>query len=165
MAAFLKAEGLPWAADFAGSPPGSRVFSQAWEQAAQRDGPAFGEAQRAFVERTHYRPAVAQVLAATGLDLDRRSDAVRDACWSCAVQHGAAARILGEAVAKADRTLGRDAPGYDRALLQAAYGQRAAYVRALARRAAPAERATLLAIATRRYPDELAAALALLGTG
>ena len=163
VATFLQAEGAPWLADFAGKAPGSPPFSEAWQQVARRDADVFAEAQRAFIERTHYRPAVAAVLARTGLDLDSRAAPVRDACWSCAVQHGAAARLLAEAVAETDRATARGAAGYDRALLAAIYSQRTAYVRALAQRAAPAERATLLAVAHRRYPDELAAALAMLG--
>lgn len=165
VAAFLQAEGAQWAGDFDTARPGTPAFSAAWSKVAARAPEAFAEAQRRFVERTHYRPAVAAVLARTGLDLDRRADAVRDACWSCAVQHGAAARILGEAVTEADRAGSRAAPGYDRALIAAIYAQRTAYVRAIAQRAGAAERVMLLGIASQRYPSELAAALAMLDGG
>lgn len=165
VAAFLAAEGTPWAAEFGPARPGDAAFSEVWRRIAARDGEAFGEAQHAFIERTHYRPAVAAVRGQTGLDLDRRADAVRDACWSCAVQHGAAARILAEAVGEADRQAGRAAAGYDRVLIGAIYAQRAAYVRAVARRADRAEQVTLLGLVERRYPAELAAALAMLDRG
>jgi hypothetical protein len=88
VAAFMAAEGVRWSRDFLDKAPGSAPFSAAWAAVAARDPVAFGEAQHAFIERSHYRPAIAAVKARTGLDLDRRADAVRDACWSCSVQHG-----------------------------------------------------------------------------
>lgn len=161
VAAFLRGEGAPWQAEL-GDQPGSAAFSAAWQAIVAREGEAFAEAQHAHVERTHYRPAVARVAQRTGLDLDSRHLAVRDAAWSVAVQHGGAAGILADAVRAADAAADRAAPGYDRTLLNAIYDCRSAYVLALAARSAMPARHTLEAVARVRYPAERAEALAML---
>lgn len=163
-AAFVAAEGVRWSRDFIGRAPGTPAFSAAWKAIAAREPEAFAAAQHAFIERTHYRPVVQAVLAQTGLDLDARAAAVRDACWSCAVQHGGAARVLGRAVARADRRASRTDRAYDRALVEEIYAERCDYVSKLAERADPGARRTMRDIVAKRYPAELAAALAMLTT-
>jgi hypothetical protein len=164
-AAFVAGEGARWREDFAGAAPGSAAFTAAWKAIAAREPQAFAQAQHAFVERTHYRPAVAAVRRRTGLDLDVRHPAVRDAAWSVAVQHGGAAAILSAGVARADQAVARDGDGYDRRLVQAIYAEREAYVSRLAARAGTvsATGRMLAAIVRNRYPAELAQALALFG--
>lgn len=162
VAAFVAAEGTRWAVDFGGRKPGTAQFTAAWQAIARRDGGAFGAAQHAFIERTHYRPAVSGVKAQTGLDLDTRADAVRDACWSVAVQHGAASRILCRAVGAANAASKRGDAHYDRALVEAIYVERSDYVRKVASTCDPAARQTLLDVVARRYPAELAKALGML---
>ncbi len=98
----------------------------------------------------------------TGLDLDVRADAVRDACWSVAVQHGAAARILCRAVGLARAGCDPRQRRFDRALIEAIYAERSAYVRKVAGTLPQPACRTLLAVAARRYPAELAQALAML---
>lgn len=161
-AAFVKAEGARWRCDFAEAQPGSEAFTSAWKAIAGREPEAFAEAQHAFIERTHYRPAVASVLQDTGLDLDARHQAVRDATWSVAVQHGRAARVLAGAVAKVDAVLGRQGVEFDRHLIEAIYAERTDYVLRLAARSKGAARATLEAISRNRFPAELARARAML---
>lgn len=155
VAAFIAAEGTKWARDFAGLKPGTPTFTAAWQLVAKREPAAFAEAQHAFIERTHYRPTVKAVLDATGLDLDSRADAIRDATWSVSVQHGKAALILNTAVREVDaQGLDRAADAYDRALLAAIYAARSDYVRKVAAVSTPTNRATLLGIVANRYPDE-----------
>jgi len=160
-AAFVAGEGARWQADFSGAAPGSPAFSAAWRAIAARDPEAFAEAQHAFIARTHYRPAVAALRRRSAIDLDGRHPAVRDAVWSVAVQHGGAIGILVDAVARAD-AVPRDAAGYDRALVEAIYAERAAYVLRVAARAGGAQVRLLTAITRNRYPAERAAALAML---
>ena len=160
VAAFLKAEGARWAAEL-GAAPGSPAFSSAWKAIAERETITFGEAQHVFIERSHYRPAVAGVKQATGHDLDSRPDALRDATWSTAVQHGGAVRLLSRAVALADAAAKRGTAAHDRAMLEAIYHRRAAYVRAIADKSSPAVRRNLMNVVEHRYPDELAAAQAM----
>ncbi len=162
VATFIKTEGATWAADFRSAVPGSEAFSKIWRAVAARDPEEFAEAQHAFIERTHYRPAVAAVLKATGLDLDTRHRAVRDVVWSVAVQHGGAGTILNAAVAEVDATLLRSRADYDRALIVAIYGQRTGYVLRVAGRSNATAARTLRSIAESRYPAELKAALDML---
>ncbi|MCW1430361.1 hypothetical protein [Novosphingobium sp. JCM 18896] len=160
-AAFVAGEGARWRTDFRGAAPGTPAFSAAWRAIAVREPAAFTEAQHAFIARTHYGPAVVAVRQRSGLDLDTRHAAVRDATWSVAVQHGGAAKILADAVARADAALARAEPGYDRSLVEAIYAERGAYVLRVAARAGGAQRRLLEAVTRNRYPAELAAALAL----
>lgn len=160
---FMQAEGSAWARDFGDAAPGSAAFSRAWRAVASRDGAAFAEAQHAFIERTHYRPAVRSVRRQTTLNLDSRHQAVRDATWSVAVQHGGAARILITAVGQADAAAQRGDAAYDSGLIRAIYAARTAYVLRVADRCKGAAAATLQSITRNRYPAELAAALKMLG--
>lgn len=163
-ARFLQSEGRPWAGMFGKATPGSATFSKVWREVAEREPDAFAAAQHAFIERTHYRPTVAAVLDATGLDLDSRHQAVRDATWSVAVQHGRAARIMIGAVSQADADFARDnATAYDRALIEAIYAQRSRYVLSVADRSGAAGARMLRSVVANRYPAELKAALAMLG--
>lgn len=99
----------------------------------------------------------------TGLDLDSRHPALRDATWSVAVQHGGAVGILIDA-AKAVEGLATpdDCTAYDRALLETIYAKRTAYVLRVADRANAAAARTLRSITRNRYPAELEAAKAML---
>ena len=160
---FLKAEGKTWTANFGTAKPGSPAFSQAWKAIAVAEPDRFEDAQHTFIERTHYRTAVAAVLAAKGLDLDSRHNAVRDATWSISVQHGKAATILIDAINACDKGGERFAPDYDRRLVKAMYQRRIAYVLGVAAnpKLKPAERDQLISVTQHRYPAELADALRL----
>lgn len=160
-AAFVGSEGACWQAELHAE-PGTAAFSQAWQAIALREEQAFAAAQHAFIERTHYRPAVDRVRRDTGVDLDARHDAVRDAVWSVAVQHGGASRILMAALARAQALAGAHDPGFDRTLVEAIYAERSAYVLAVAGRSASSARRTLESVVRNRYPAELADALAML---
>ncbi|WP_188710062.1 VgrG-related protein [Novosphingobium marinum] len=159
--AFVANEGRRWAEIFGDAKPGTERFTTAWRAIAAAEGDAFDDAQHAFIARTHYDPAVAGVLADTGLDLDGRHDAVRDATWSVAVQHGGARRILRAAVARADSLHWRASDAYDRALVDAIFDERCAYVARIAGRSAGAVRRTLENVVRGRYPEERAMALAM----
>lgn len=160
---FMRNEGARWAGE-TGTQPGSRAFSDAWRGIAAREPQAFRDAQHAFIQRTHYAPAVAAVTARSGLDLNGRADAVRDATWSVSVQHGGAETILNRAVAATDARLGRTDAGYDRALIGNIYAERTAYVLDVAAnpKLSAGERAQLIGVTRNRYPAELADALRML---
>lgn len=162
-AAFVAAEGRAWRTELAAA-PGSAEFGEAWKAVAAAQPQAFAAAQRAFIARTHYLPAVNAVLASTRLDLGNRRAALRDVCWSVAVQHGAAARILITAVAAADAAGDREALDYDRRLIEAIYAERTAHVLRVATRpgTAPATRRLLESIVRGRLVAERAEALAML---
>ena len=158
--AFLAAEGAVWRPAFGAEAPGSPGFGVVWQAIAAREPDRFAKAQHAFIERTHYRPVIAAVLAQTGLDLERCPPALRDVAWSCAVQHAAAARIIADAVAATDATLARTDGTYPAALIRAIYSSRSAYLARLGARQGGPTQALFAGIVARRYPAECAAALA-----
>jgi hypothetical protein len=165
LTAFVKAEGKPWAAGFGSAKSGSPAFSDQWKKIASTQPGPFGDAQHAFIERTHYRPVVATILAAKGIDLDSRHDAVRDATWSTAVQHAGAASVLLTAVGACDQAHARTSADYDRALIEALYKARIDYVRGVAKnpKLPKAQRDQLNSITRNRFPAELADALRMFG--
>ena len=67
--------------------PGAAEFDAAWGEAAAADPEGFGAVQRGFVEAEYYEPA-AESLGRMGLDVGRRSEALRQVVWSAAVQYG-----------------------------------------------------------------------------
>ncbi len=162
-ARFLEAEGEKWVAEFGAAAPGTAAFSRTWRAIAEHEPDEFGRAQHAFIERTHYRPAVDSVRSETGVDLDARDRAVREVAWSVAVQHGRAAHILIDAVKTAQvNDLRDDQVGYDRALIESIYARRCDYVLKVAKRAGAAAARTLRSIVRNRYPAELESALAMI---
>lgn len=163
LTAFMKAEGKRWAAEFGTATGGSAAFTTVWKAIAAREAGPFRDAQHAFIERTHYLPAVQAVLGRKGIDLNTRHDAVRDATWSVSVQHGGAASILISAIDATDPTTARDAPGYDKKLVEAIYKARTDYVLKVASnpKLPQAQRDQLISITKNRYPKELAGALAM----
>jgi cell wall-associated NlpC family hydrolase len=74
----------------AGGSPGSSGFTSAWKALAGSDEKGFGEAQRAFIGESHYKPAVSKIKQKTGIDVSTRSQAVQELAWSAGVQHGSA---------------------------------------------------------------------------
>ena len=154
VARFVANEGKPWARALRAA-PGSAAFSAAWRKVAARSPEEFAQAQHAFIRRTHYDPAVAGVRRATGVNLDGFEQAVRDVVWSVAVQHGGAVRILSAAI-------GAAGAGDPRALIEAIYAERTAYVLRVAGRMKGAARRTLERITQLRYPQEREDALAML---
>lgn len=163
-AVFMKSEGKPWSERFGSHRPGEKGFSDVWRAVGKDDADAFRKAQHAFIERTHYRPVIDAVLARKGLDLNSRHDAVRDATWSCSVQHGKAAIILIDAIDNVDRTTDRNSAAYDRELIEAIYRVRTAFVLAVANnpKQPQAVRDQLISITRNRYPKELKEALLML---
>ena len=123
---FLASEGSAWAPEFAALAPGSVAFSATWREIAAREPQAFGDAQHGFIRRTHHDVQVGRVATDTGLDISTRSQAVQDAVWSTAVQHGPANNVVITAVREVEaRGLSPDdGAAYDRALIDAIYDER-----------------------------------------
>ena len=123
---FLANEGAAWAAQFGGAAPGTQAFSATWREIAAREPQAFADAQHAFIQRTHYDVQAARVETNTGLDVGTRSNAVQDAVWSTAVQHGPTTNAITNAVRNvaAQGVTPEDGVAYDRALIDAIYAER-----------------------------------------
>lgn len=97
---------------------GSDSFKAAWRALAP--DPAFAESQHAFIAETHFHPFVRNLLSSLGLDVMRRSAALRDVAWSVAVQHGAHNKVIDNALGP----LGQPLPDDDAALIRAIYDER-----------------------------------------
>jgi hypothetical protein len=69
-----------------GSTDGS--VPQEWRRIAGEQTKRFERLQYEFILATHYRPAVAEIFAQTGVDVSALSPASREVLWSAAVQHG-----------------------------------------------------------------------------
>lgn len=134
---FLRTEGAAWAAEFAGQRAGTAAFSQTWRAVAAREPEAFGDAQHAYIERTHYQPQADRIqtrttvagvdggIATPGVDLSQHSRALQNVAWSTAVQHGPGSNIIANAIrdVRASGTADWD-PGFDRAVIEAVYAER-----------------------------------------
>ena len=130
--AFLRADGKPWADRFVGADPmRAGKFEAAWKAVAAAQAEAFFTAQHDYIKRTHFSAVVAKVRKLTRVDCSERGPGVCDVIWSMSVQHGRAAQLIVATVeALRDRFPLTD-PGYDRALINALYDRREAFVRAL----------------------------------
>lgn len=103
-------------------------FAQEWRKAAVNEPDKFFQAQRAYIKRTHYDPAMQKVQHATGLDINQRSRALQNVVWSMSVQHGEAARLVADAVQQAGPQGDLSNAAYDRKLINQLYALRDAYV-------------------------------------
>jgi type VI secretion system (T6SS) spike protein VgrG3 len=88
-----------FANEFSGITFNSKAFISKWKEIAERNPTEFKESQRQYIETTHYAPQ-AQKIASAGIDLNRRSPALKDVVWSTAVQHGANTRVITDAIAR-----------------------------------------------------------------
>lgn len=156
----------PWSRKFAKLQPGTAAFNRQWRAEAARDPDAFRDAQRAYIMRTHYEPAISKVVRSTGYDLNRASGAVRETAFSVSVQHGRADVILSDAVTETDTKLKRTDASYERELIVNIYARRIAYVTVLRNQARTRRRFAQAQqfenIINNRYPNEQADALRLL---
>ena len=59
-----------------------------WRRIAGEFPKRFDRLQYEFILTSHYRPAVSEILAQTGVDVSALSPASREVLWSTAVQHG-----------------------------------------------------------------------------
>lgn len=83
--------------------PGTEEFDAAWRRVAEADTAGFMAMQHDFVQHVYYEPARVALLE-IGLDIDARSEALRQVIWSAAVQYGPgyAGELFGAAAALAE---------------------------------------------------------------
>lgn len=74
--------------EFAGLPVNSPEFKAKWQQLGIVDPVGFQKDQEAYIKRTHYDPCVKTVKSEIGLDIDKRSDALKAAVFSASVHYG-----------------------------------------------------------------------------
>ncbi len=114
MTAYLRSEdGQKYYNDFRGLAPGSKEFDAKYKEVAERDGEGFDKSQQKFVTKTHYDPLAEWFTKQYGVDLDKRSRALKEALYSVSVQYGVSTgkSVLGDAFGN------RDIEGMDDATL------------------------------------------------
>lgn len=96
-----------YAKDFKGIAFNSPEWQSKWKEIAKKDPTGFGDAQQAFIERTHYVPQLTKIVN-SGIDISKFSPILADVVWSTAVQHGANTDIVVKAYNDAKNILGRE---------------------------------------------------------
>lgn len=92
-----------------------------WKSVAASDPRRFEALQHEFIRSNNYSPAAKSIVLTTGVDVTRRSYALREVLWSTAVQHGpgGAERIFTQAIEKAEAMPpGQD---FDKAVIEEVY--------------------------------------------
>lgn len=102
----------------AGALAGTPAFKEAWRALAS--DAAFFDAQHAYIEASHYQPFANRLQSDFGLQLPKRSAALRDVVWSVAVQHGPNNKVFENALRGADVSMLSD-----REIIDAVYTERA----------------------------------------
>jgi hypothetical protein len=128
----------------------SPEFVAAWQQLA-RDAD-FAAAQHAFIKSTHYDPFVEKTKDHLALDIESRSDALKNVAWSTAVQHGPGCKVFINALAGQQASAMPDAN-----VIRAVYTERARVDRYFSRSTPEVKQALM-----RRFDDECSEALALI---
>lgn len=160
-----------WTHEFRGLTPGTEVFSQKWKEIAAKEPQLFHNAQKTFVSRTNYQPVAEKIAVRTGLNLDTRTEALRQVAFATSIQHGAGGGtgIVAAAVARTDSVYPRTDSRYEKALIENIYDLRIQhFVRKRDRELAKhlkKDADSSNNIATRRLPAERSDALRLLSGG
>jgi hypothetical protein len=84
--------------EFAGLKGGTPEFTKVWMELAERDPKGLHAAEHEFIKVTHYDPQAAKLLKDVGLDVSKRSVALRDVVWSTAVHHGPKTDVITKAL-------------------------------------------------------------------
>lgn len=83
--------------EFAGLTPATPAFDAKWRDIYARDPEGFAQDQEAFIAKSHYLPQVNN-LSGIGLDLNKRSDALKSAAFSVGVQFGPGSKLINKAI-------------------------------------------------------------------
>lgn len=145
---FLKRSGYQRA--FSGLTLNSPAFKAKWQELGKTD-PLFGAAQYQYIAETHFYP-LASYVTQKGLP---RTQAIDEALFSMAVQHGKARKICDKAMATLDLKTATEIQ-----IINALYNARSEYVEKLIERHVGRE-SDLTNLINTRYPKERAAVLAL----
>ena len=107
----------PYANVFDGIEFNSKKWQDTWKKIAEIDPQGFKQAQKDYIEKTHFMPQVEKVQD-SGFNIFDFSKPVLDVIWSTAVQHGPATNIITQAL----KTLGENAS--DESLIKKIYDLR-----------------------------------------
>lgn len=73
---------------------GTSEFTEVWKATVAKDPKAFHRNEHEFIKRTHFDPQCKLIESKLSIDLRKRSAALRDVIWSCAVHHGPNTKIV-----------------------------------------------------------------------
>ncbi len=90
-------KGSKYRDEFAGLTPATPAFDSKWKEIFARDPEGFAQDQEAFIAKSHYLPQVNN-LSGIGLDLNKRSDALKSAAFSVGVQFGPGSKLINRAL-------------------------------------------------------------------
>lgn len=125
-----------------------------WKEIAAKYPDRFEALQHEFIRSTSYAPAAKSIQLTTGVDVTKRSYALREVLWSTAVQHGpgGAERIFSRAVETAEATA--TSQDFDKEVIEEVYRIRGKQFHKHTKRIRQAVQS--------RFQDEKSMALALL---
>jgi hypothetical protein len=92
-----------------------------WREISASDPKRFEALQHEFIRTNNYVPAAKSLVLTTGVDVTKRSYALREVLWSTAVQHGPAGaeKIFSQAIEKAEAMpAGQD---FDKSVIEEVY--------------------------------------------
>ena len=100
MSRFLRSDqGAKFAEHFQGLTPGSAAFNEAYKKLASgENSKAFEDAQHHYIKATHYDPLAAKVAKETGLDVNKRSNALQELIFSTSTQFGGHTGVVSRAL-------------------------------------------------------------------
>lgn len=113
-----------YADEFKGLKGGTPEFTEAWKKLVAKDPEDFHRNEHEFIKRTHYDPQAKLIRSELGIDLDNRSDALRDVVWSCAVHHGPNSKLIVTASKNVPAGIDIKLPTSDTELIKAIYAER-----------------------------------------
>ena len=119
---FVTQSSFPWLQDFQNLTPGTADFSACWKRIANNQTDEFQKCQHEYIKKTHYDLLVAKILSDDSVDINTRSNALQNAVWSTAVQHGPGTPIVHRACATL--RCNQNDPQYDEQLIRAIYAER-----------------------------------------
>jgi hypothetical protein len=119
---FVTQSSFPWLRDFQSLTPGTADFSACWKRIATNQTDEFQKCQHEYIKKTHYDLLVAKILSEDSVDINTRSNALQNAVWSTAVQHGPGTPIVHRACATL--RCNQNDPQYDEQLIRAIYAER-----------------------------------------
>ncbi len=109
--------------EFKGLSAGTPEFTKRWKELAEKDAEGLRKNEHAFIKETHYDPQAKWLEEELGLDVTKRSAALRDVVWSVAVQHGPRTDLITDSVKPLLR--GRKIGGVsDEEIIRAVYAER-----------------------------------------
>lgn len=113
-----------FASTFKGLKGGTPEFTEVWKKTVAKNPKAFHRKEHQYIKETHYDPQVKLIGRELGIDLDKRSSALRDVVWSCAVHHGPNSKLIVNAAKNLPSTIDLKSPKADADLIKAIYAER-----------------------------------------